>query len=129
MKIFAKFDTVDDAEYAARGVRERFIGIKAVKIRYREIGVIAPDLPTKSFALFDSGDTYMVGNAGHGVLSGFSPVLYFDSDFMDIPDKRDLDGPVGRTECLLEISAESYSAQNVAKFLRSAHGRKINIIE
>ena len=127
MKVFAHFSDIDEAEYAAREAKRLFAGIKAVKIRYREVGSVAPDLPIKSFALFDSGDTsYNLGGA-HGLVTPFSPALYFDSDFADIPSREALDGPEGRIDCIMEMAVEVYAAENVAHFLRSAHGRSVTI--
>ena len=57
MKVLAKFDSIDEAEYAGREIKRLYPGIRAIKIRYREVGDIAPDLPVKSFALFDSSLT------------------------------------------------------------------------
>ncbi len=128
MKVYAQFDTIDEAENAARDLRQRCEGIKAVKIRYREVGTVAPDLPVSSFALFDSGD-YSAGAGGaHGLAESFSPAVYFDSDFTDIPTREMLDGPRGRVDCSMDVAVEDYSADSVAHVLRSAHGRKVSIL-
>lgn len=128
MKVYAQFDTIDEAENAARELRRHCEGIKAVKIRYREIGEVAPDLPVSSFALFDSGDYSMSGNGGHGLGESFSPAVYFDSDFADLPTREMLDGPRGRVDCSMDVAVEDYSADSVAHVLRSAHGRKVSIL-
>ncbi len=128
MKVYAQFDTIDEAENAARDLRRHCEGIKAVKIRYREIGTVAPDLPVSSFALFDSGDYSLSGNGAHGVSESFSPAVYFDSDFADLPTREMLDGPQGRVDCSMDVAVEDYSADSVAHVLRSAHGRKVSVL-
>jgi len=127
MKVFAHFMNVDEAEYAVREAKRLFGGINAVKIRYREVGSVAPDLPIKSFALFDSGDSSYNLNGIRGLATPFSPALYFDSDFADIPTRESLDGPDGRVDCIMEMAVETYAAENIAHFLRSAHGRSVTI--
>ena len=127
MKVFAHFNDIDEAEYAVREAKRLYGGIKAVNIRYREVGHIAPDLPIKSFALFDSGDSSFNLNGSHGLLTPFSPTLYFDSDFADIPTRESLDGPEGRVDCIMEMVVEPFAAENIAHFIRSAHGRSVNI--
>ncbi len=127
MKVFAHFMNVDEAEYAVREAKRLFGGINAVKIRYREVGSIAPDLPVKSFALFEVGDSSYSMSGTHGIEEPFSPTLYFDSDFADIPTREELDGPRGRVDCIMEMAVETYAAENIAHFLRSAHGRSVTI--
>lgn len=56
---------------------------------------MAPDLPVSSFALFDSGDYSLSGNGAHGVSESFSPAVYFDSDFADLPTREMLDRATG----------------------------------
>ncbi len=128
MKVYAQFDSIDEAENAARDLRQRCEGIKAVKIRYREVGDIAPDLPVKSFALFDSWDSSVNGTTGQGASSSFSPAVYFDSDFADLPTREMLDGPRGRVDCSMDVAVEDYSAESVAHVLRSSHGRKVSVL-
>ena len=130
MKVYAQFDTIDEAENAARQIRRSCQGIKAVKIRYREVGTVAPDLPVSSFAMFDSGNySSLNGSGGYGIGGTLSPVLYFDSDFADVPTREMMDGPRGRVDCAMDVEVEDYSAQSVAHVLRSAHGRKVSILE
>lgn len=128
MKVLAKFDSIDEAEYAGREIKRLYPGIRAIKIRYREVGDIAPDLPVKSFALFDSIENTLSSNLGYGSSTNLSPLLYFDSDFADVPTIESLNGESGRVNCTMEVEAESYSLQNISHFLRSAHGRNIDII-
>ena len=116
MKVYAQFDSIDEAENAARD------------LRHREVGDIAPDLPVKSFALFDSWDSSVNGTTGQGASSSFSPAVYFDSDFADLPTREMLDGPRGRVDCSMDVAVEDYSAESVAHVLRSSHGRKVSVL-
>ena len=127
MKVFAHFMNVDEAEYAVREAKRLFGGINAVKIRYREVGSIAPDLPVKSFALFETTDASYNSSGTHGVEYPFTPAFYFDSDFSDVPTREELDGPRGRIDCVVEMAVETYSAENIAQYMRSAHGRSVTI--
>ena len=127
MKVFAHFMNIDEAEYAVREAKRLFGGINAVKIRYREVGSIAPDLPVKSFALFESTDSAFSLSGTHGIEAPFSPALYFDSDFADIPTREELDGPRGRIDCIVEMAVETFAAENIAQYMRSARGRSVTI--
>lgn len=127
MKVFAHFMNVDEAEYAVREAKRLFGGINAVKIRYREVGSIAPDLPIKSFALFETTDSAFNLGGTHGIEPPFIPTLYFDSDFSDVPTREELDGPRGRIDCIVEMAVETYSVENIAQYMRSAHGRSVTV--
>ena len=124
-EITAWFTDIDEAELAARQLRQRGHGIRSLKIRQprpkgADNGV--PHPTALSYYGTTAGQTYLSGGNIGGV-SAFFPSFFSNRDVTGGQD-----GPYGRQDCLMVIRTEERYAHMNEALLTSLHAQNLHVV-
>ena len=125
-EITAWFADIDEAELAARQLRQRGHGIRSLKIRQprlRETDSGVPRPTALSYYGTAAGQAWMSGG-NMAVAPVLFPALMADSDRVT----GGSDGPAGRTDCLMVIRTGERYAEHNAAILTSFHAQNLHVV-
>lgn len=125
-EITAWFADIDEAELAARQLRQRGHGISSLKIRQprpkgNDNGV--PHPTALSFYGTTAGQSWMSGG-NMATTPVLFPALMADNDGAI----GGQDGPAGRSDCLMVIRTGERHAQHNAAILTSLHAQNLHVV-
>ena len=124
-EITAWFTDIDEAELAARQLRQRGHGISSLKIRQprpkgHDNGIPRPT--ALSYYGTTAGQAWLSGGNVSGV-PAFFPGILADRDVTGGQD-----GPAGRSDCLMVIRTGERHAQHNAAILTSLHAQNLHVV-
>lgn len=121
-EVYARFSDIDQAEAAVRALRQHCGGIHAFQIRRRpRLRNGESDLlPTAAFAMFNAFTDISSNTAA--IPAAMIPPRFWDEK--QVTD-REMDGPAGREDCLLEIVIDREYAARAEAMLRAQHGFEV----
>lgn len=123
-EITAWFTDIDEAELAARQLRQRGHGISSLRIRQPRPKETDSGVPRPiSYYETAAGQTWMTGGNMSG-MPAFFPGIF---------DERDAaaggqDGPAGRSDCLMVIRTGERHAEHNAAILTSLHAQNLHVV-